>query len=112
MGGGAGGAGGGGGGGGVGGGAGAGGGSGVLTAFDYVTTRIVEVMRSDADERAKQPLAFPTAPYTYPFSALNVATAPQDGAAAPPSVPTPAPPPPPEPAPLMSAQYEPLSDED
>lgn len=54
-------------------------GSGVLTAFDYVTTRIVEVMRSDADERTKQPLAFPTANYTYPFSALNVTAAPQDG---------------------------------
>lgn len=53
-------------------------GGGVLTAFDYVTNRIVEVMRSDADERSK-PLAFPTAAYAYPYSALNVATAAPDG---------------------------------
>lgn len=71
-------------------------------------------MRSDADERAK-PLAFPTTAYAYPYSALNVQAA-GDAAAnstAPStSVSTPAPPPPVEPAPLMSAQYEPLSDED
>lgn len=93
---------------------GSGAGGGVLTAFDYVTNRIVEVMRSDADERAK-PLAFPTTAYAYPYSALNVQAA-GDAAAnstAPStSVSTPAPPPPVEPAPLMSAQYEPLSDED
>lgn len=60
---------------------------GVLTAFDYVTNRIVEVMRSDADERAERdrdrdrdrverakPMAFPTTAYAYPYSALNVAT--------------------------------------
>lgn len=60
--------------------------------------------------------------YTYPFSALSLNTA---GGATPVSVPAPskqstAPPPqppssetsPPEPAPLLSAQYEPLSDED
>ncbi|KAF9406152.1 hypothetical protein HW555_013372, partial [Spodoptera exigua] len=93
---------------------GSGAGGGVLTAFDYVTNRIVEVMRSDADERAK-PLAFPTTAYAYPYSALNVQAA---GDAAPnstapsTSAPPPAAPPPPEPAPLMSAQYEPLSDED
>ncbi|KAF9408087.1 hypothetical protein HW555_012109, partial [Spodoptera exigua] len=53
---------------------GSGAGGGVLTAFDYVTNRIVEVMRSDADERAK-PLAFPTTAYAYPYSALNVQAA-------------------------------------
>lgn len=52
-------------------------GGGVLTAYDYVTTRIVEVMRNDADERAK-PLPFPTS-YAYPYSALNVATPASDG---------------------------------
>ncbi|XP_028159967.1 uncharacterized protein LOC114352541 [Ostrinia furnacalis] len=90
-------------------------GGGVLTAFDYVTNRIVEVMRSDADERAK-PLAFPPTAYAYPYSALNVATPAQ-----PPAMPAPHTEAPgsssssavaPEPAPLMSAQYEPLSDED
>ena len=57
-----------------------------VSAFDYVTHRIVEVMRSDADgerhgerlgerhERGKpQPLTFPSASYPYPYSALNVA---------------------------------------
>lgn len=53
-------------------------GGGVLTAFDYVTNRIVEVMRSDADERTK-PIAFPTTQYAYPYSALNVATNSTDG---------------------------------
>lgn len=92
-------------------------GGGVLTAFDYVTNRIVEVMRSDADERSK-PLTFPTAAYAYPYSALNVAAAAAGDAsnstvsASPAPAAAPAPPPPPEPAPLMSAQYEPLSDED
>ncbi|KAI8441801.1 hypothetical protein MSG28_005487 [Choristoneura fumiferana] len=94
---------------------------GVLTAFDYVTNRIVEVMRSDADER--KPLAFPAA-YAYPYSALNVPSAAPaappsaaraDGSAPPPTSSAPAAsaaPALPEPAPLMSAQYEPLSDED
>lgn len=91
---------------------GASGGGGVLTAFDYVTNRIVEVMRSDADERTK-PIAFSTTQYAYPYSALNVATNTADGGSTGSHGPTgPAPPPPPEPAPLMSAQYEPLSDED
>ncbi|XP_037292583.1 uncharacterized protein LOC115455707 isoform X3 [Manduca sexta] len=103
-----------------------GGSSGVLTAFDYVTTRIVEVMRSDADERGK-PLPFPTAGYTYPYSALNVSAPHQahahathathtthaaiDGSGAASSGGGPAAAAP-EPAPLMSEQYDPLSDED
>ncbi|CAK1541856.1 unnamed protein product [Leptosia nina] len=93
---------------------------GVLTAYDYVTARIVDVMRNDSD--AKLPFSGETklpfnTPYTYPYSALNVAT-PADPSSGPPSggVVTSAPPPSgpaaPEPAPLMSAQYEPLSDED
>ncbi|XP_061382083.1 uncharacterized protein LOC116777108 isoform X2 [Danaus plexippus] len=91
-------------------------GGGVLTAYDYVKTRIVEVMRSDSDERAK-PLTFPTA-YAYPYSALNVATptAPPPAQASaqldPPAVAVSVGGGQPEPAPLMSAQYEPLSDED
>lgn len=73
----------------------------VLTAFDYVTNRIVEVMR-DADK----PL------YTYPYSALSVCESTPATPGPPLSAPAPALPTPLEPAPLMCAQYEPLSDED
>ncbi|CAG9126077.1 unnamed protein product [Plutella xylostella] len=100
-----------------GGGAGAGGGL-IDSAYHYVTTRIVEVMRGD-DERHLAPDPLPANTYAYPYSALNVSAPTQnsvvaiDGGSSN-SGHAPAPPPPvaPEPAPLMSAQYESVSDED
>lgn len=101
-----------------------------LSAFEYVTHRIVEVMRtedegkrpnnSDAPSAAAGTPPPPLATYTYPFSALNVAglvagsgatSQPSDAAISEPSRPPPLLPPQ-EPKPLMSSQYEPLSDED
>lgn len=101
-----------------------------LSAFDYVKNRIVEVMRTEDD--AKRPGSListtgdtntsgtpppPLATYAYPFSALNVAglgtgTGGTNPAETPTEVSRPPALPSQEPKPLMSAQYEPLSDED
>lgn len=113
-----------------------------LSPLDYVKNRIVEVMRTSEEEgvsksvgddspgggdmvidegeelppQATTPFIATSGAYAYPFSALSLNTTPQtvpvpvSNTAA--KQPVPATDSLPEPAPLLSAQYEPLSDED
>lgn len=112
-----------------------------LSPLDYVKNRIVEVMRTSEEEggsksgggespgagdmvidegeeqssagSAAPPFIATSATYTYPYSALSLNTAaPQVPVSVPSSKPLTTTDPVPEPAPLLSAQYEPLSDED
>lgn len=98
-----------------------------LSAYDYVTSRIVEVMRTEDELKRpgslisatgdNNPSGTPPPPLAYPYSALNVsglstgagganATDSPTEVSRPPTLPSQ------EPKPLMSSQYEPLSDED
>lgn len=110
-----------------------------LSPLDYVKNRIAEVMRTEEEGASKSsdspnpemvideteqqqqpppqppPVSFiPTShTYTYPFNALNItATAPPPVSLPTPTVVKTGSDPIPEPAPILSAQYEPLSDED
>ncbi|XP_024086197.1 nuclear receptor corepressor 1 isoform X2 [Cimex lectularius] len=112
-----------------------------LSPLDYVKNRIAEVMRTSEEEGAStkgnespapseinteespEPAIISTTSfitqshtYTYPFSALSLSAGATTGVP-PPSIPPPKVTKPitesiPEPAPLLSAQYDPLSDED
>uniref|UniRef100_A0A0A9YWS2 Nuclear receptor corepressor 1 n=2 Tax=Lygus hesperus TaxID=30085 RepID=A0A0A9YWS2_LYGHE len=109
-----------------------------LSPLDYVKNRIAEVMRTSEEDGAggkgnDSPISpdinddMESAPvvssspyisqnphaYTYPYSALSLTTGSSAGVSmAPQTVNKPGNEPIPEPAPLLSAQYEPLSDED
>ncbi|KAL1129783.1 hypothetical protein AAG570_012727 [Ranatra chinensis] len=109
-----------------------------LSPLDYVKNRIAEVMRTSEEEGATKSsdspsasdmvidesdtsVCQPSAPpsfittshtYTYPFSALSLSTGTTGVPISSQSVVKAGPEPVPEPAPLLSAQYEPLSDED
>lgn len=113
-----------------------------LSPLDYVKNRIVEVMRTSEEEggsksgggdspgagdmvidegeeqapQAPAPFIATSAAYTYPFSALSLNTTatpvPVSVANTATKQPVSIADPIPEPAPLLSAQYEPLSDED
>lgn len=104
--------------------------------FDYVKNKIAEVMhrasnddgnKSSANnnhggggdrsedsgngEQSNQPTYLPAANYAYPYSALNINSQVPVSAHSTPTAP-PKPVDVPEPTPILSAQYEPLSDED
>ncbi|KAF6215833.1 hypothetical protein GE061_000168 [Apolygus lucorum] len=108
-----------------------------LSPLDYVKNRIAEVMRTSEEDGAGKGNDSPISPdvnddmesspvvssspyisqnphaYTYPYSALSLTTGSGAGVSmAPQTVNKPGNDPIPEPAPLLSAQYEPLSDED